>query len=174
MRRLLIISAITVLSAAGFAAWAHSPPDPSLPANAAADQVVVVKSERTLTLFRSGKRLKSYRVALGRGGVSPKLREGDNRTPEGRYLLDRRNARSAYHRSLHVSYPNADDVASAQARGDAPGFDIMVHGVRNGLGWVGRAHTLLDWTAGCIAVTNAEIEEIWRVVPDGTPIEIRA
>lgn len=88
-------------------------------------------------------------------------------------MLDYRNARSSFHRSLHVSYPDSADVARARAAGVDPGGMIMVHGIRNGLGWLGRLHRALDWTDGCIAVTNREIEEIWRAVPDGTPIEIR-
>jgi murein L,D-transpeptidase YafK len=102
-----------------------------------------------------------------------KVREGDNRTPEGRYIIDSRNAQSTFHRALHVSYPSAADRARACAEGYKPGGDIMIHGMRNGFGWLGRAHRLFDWTRGCIAVTNDEIDEIWRVVPDGTPIKIQ-
>lgn len=114
----------------------------------------------------------SYAVALGRHPLGHKQREGDGRTPEGRYVLDSRKSDSAFHLALHVSYPSPADRALAQARGDDPGGLIMIHGLRNGLGFLGRTHRLLDWTQGCIAVTNREIEEIWRVIPDGTPITI--
>ena len=99
--------------------------------------------------------------------------EGDERTPEGQYKLDFRNPRSIAHRALHISYPNAADVAQAQARGVSPGGAVMVHGLPNKVWWLGRWHRWMDWTDGCIGVTNAEMDEIWRVVPTGTPIEIR-
>jgi len=140
---------------------------------AAVDRIVVDKSDRQLELFAGNALVRQYRVALGREPIGPKLQEGDNRTPEGRYLIDRRNPDSAFHRSLHISYPNADDQLRAKALSVEPGGDIMIHGIRNGLGWLGRLHRLRDWTRGCIAVTNAEIEEIWHLVPDGTPIDIQ-
>jgi len=117
--------------------------------------------------------LKTYVVSLGRHPVGPKEREGDKRTPEGLYTIESHNPRSSFHRALKVSYPSAADRLAAEKRGVAPGGDIMIHGLRNGLGLIGRLQRGLDWTAGCIAVTNPEIEEICRVVPDGTPIEIR-
>jgi murein L,D-transpeptidase YafK len=137
------------------------------------DAVLVEKAARRLTLMSSGGTVRTYRVALGREPVGPKVREGDNRTPEGSYIIDRRNPSSAFHLALHVSYPNPSDVKRAAALGVSPGADIMIHGIRNGLGWLGPAHRLLDWTRGCIAVTDAEIQEIARLVPDGTPVEIR-
>ncbi len=161
-----------VLALLGLAlAWAHWPGD-RLPMDATADRVLVRKSARELVLMRGGAPIKRYRIALGRNPEGAKLREGDGRTPEGCYLLDRRNSRSAFHLALHVSYPNASDSARAAARAVDPGGLIMVHGLRNGLGFLGRWHALVDWTEGCIAVTDPEIEEIWRTVPDGTPIEI--
>jgi murein L,D-transpeptidase YafK len=166
---LLLTPAVLLLTAAAYAHW----PSPALPADAVADAVLVEKSARRLTLLRDGQPLKTYRISLGRQPVGPKEREGDRRTPEGRYTIDRRNPASGYHRALHVSYPDAGDVVRARALGVAPGGDIMIHGIRNRLGWLGRIHRLADWTEGCIAVTNPEIREIWRAVPDGTPIEIR-
>lgn len=138
-----------------------------------ADRVLVEKRAHRLTLLAGGRRLKSYRVALGTGGLAPKVREGDGRVPEGVYRIAARNPRSAFHLSLRISYPDAADLARARAGGYPPGGDVMIHGLRNGYGWMGRLHTLHDWTKGCIAVTDHEIEEIWRLVPDGTPVEIR-
>jgi len=112
-------------------------------------------------------------VALGQGGLAPKQRAGDGRTPEGRYVIDSRNSASAYHRSLHISYPNPEDRKRAAKLGVSPGGDIMIHGLPNGKGFIGSAHRAYDWTLGCVAVTDAEIEEIWKLVPDGTPVEIR-
>jgi murein L,D-transpeptidase YafK len=116
--------------------------------------------------------LPTYASARGRNPLGHKQQEGDGRTPEGRYVLDYRNPRSSYHKALHVSYPTAADTSAASRRGVKPGGQIMVHGVRNGLGFVGRLHRIFDWTDGCIALTDAEIDEIWRSVADGTPIDI--
>jgi murein L,D-transpeptidase YafK len=135
--------------------------------------VLVEKREHTLTPLDHGKVLKKYRVALGRNPVGPKARQGDHKTPEGVYDLDRRNAHSQFYRSIHISYPNARDRARAHKAGVAPGGDVMVHGLPTGYGWVGSGHRARDWTDGCIAVTNTEMDEIWKAVPDGTPIEIR-
>jgi len=138
-----------------------------------ADRVVVLKKERTLQLLSEGKVIKSYKVALGGDPVGPKTRQGDHKTPEGVYVLDSRNAHSQFHKAIHISYPNARDRAAARAKGVSPGGDVFVHGLPNGYGWVGASHRVKDWTDGCIAVTSEEVEEIWRAVADGTPIEIR-
>ncbi len=160
--------AACVISLGVYALWPTRPP----PAGKA-DRVVVIKSQRTLLLMRGDQVLKSYKVALGRQSVGPKVHEGDHRTPEGNYVLDSRNPQSRFHLSFHVSYPNASDITRARGLGETPGGNIMIHGIANGLGWIGRLHRLWDWTDGCIAVTNSDIEEIWRAVPDGTRIEIR-
>jgi murein L,D-transpeptidase YafK len=138
-----------------------------------ADRVVVLKKERTLELLSGGKVIKSYKVALGGDPLGPKTRQGEHKTPEGVYVLDSRNSHSQYHKAIHISYPNARDRAVARARGVSPGGDVFVHGLPNGYGWVGTSHRMKDWTDGCVAVTNEEIEEIWKAVEDGTPIEIR-
>jgi murein L,D-transpeptidase YafK len=144
-----------------------------LPLDATADHILVEKAARRLSLHRGSTRLKTYPISLGRSPVGPKEREGDHRTPEGAYTIDRRKSDSGFHRALHVSYPSPSDIDQAVLRGVPPGADIMIHGLPNGLGWLGAFHRALDWTAGCIAVTDAQIDEIWRAVPDGTPIEIR-
>ena len=137
-----------------------------------ADKILVEKGARRLTLFRQGQVLRTYRVALGPNPEGHKQAEGDGRTPEGRYAIDWHNPQSKFHLSLHVNYPNADDQARAQANGVSPGGEIMVHGLPNSAGGIGSLHSLKDWTAGCVAVTNEEIEEIYRAVPDGAEIEI--
>jgi murein L,D-transpeptidase YafK len=171
MKRIGILSVIVVMFVAG-AVWANRSSDP-LPSDARADLIVVEKGKRLLTLYANGTALNTYRIALGREPAGAKESEGDDRTPEGRYVIDSRNAQSAFHRALHISYPSDVDAARAREGGYSPGGAIMIHGIRKGLGWLGRAHRVFDWTRGCIAVTNDEIEELWRVVPDGTPIEIR-
>jgi murein L,D-transpeptidase YafK len=125
------------------------------------DQVIVAKSART------------YKVALGGAPMGAKEQEGDHKTPEGHYTLDRRNPKSRFYKSIHISYPNDLDKKRASERGVSPGGDIMVHGLPNGFGWLGATHRNMDWTDGCFAVTNAEMDEIWELVADGTPIEIR-
>jgi murein L,D-transpeptidase YafK len=142
-------------------------------ATVTADRVVVAKADRTLTLYRGSQVLRTYKIALGRNPLGPKEEQGDGRTPEGVYVIDGRNPQSAFHRSLHISYPNADDRRRAARRGVRPGGDIMIHGLPNGLGALGPVHVQRDWTEGCIAVTDAEVEEIWNIVPNGTRIEIR-
>jgi len=138
-----------------------------------ADKVVVVKALRELRLLADGEVFRTYQVSLGREPRGDKLREGDGRTPEGRYRLDYKNQNSAFHRSIRVSYPNTQDWREARAMGVHPGSDIMIHGLKPEFASVGRGHLREDWTEGCIAVTNREIEEIWSLVPVGTPIEIR-
>lgn len=138
-----------------------------------ADEVVVVKSQRIMNLLAGGKVIRSYRIALGGTPIGAKERQGDHKTPEGHYVLDRRNAKSRFYRSIHVSYPNERDRRNAAKNGFPPGGDIMIHGLPNGFGALGGAALMADWTDGCIAVTNAEIDEIWEIVPDGTPIKIK-
>jgi len=144
----------------------------ALPAGVTVDRIVIRKGERSLTVFQNGVGLKTYKVALGRVPEGPKRFEGDGRTPEGRYIIDSRKSDSAFHLALHLSYPNAADRAFAEGQGREAGGRIMIHGVRNGLGFLGPLHRLVDWTNGCVAVTNREIDELWRVVRDGTPLEL--
>jgi len=143
------------------------------PSTLRADRVLVVKSERKLILLNHGQIIKTFKVALGGDPHGAKTQQGDHRTPEGMYALDRRNEHSQFYRSIHISYPNARDRARARKLGVSPGGDVMLHGLPNGYGWIGAAHRERDWTDGCIAVTNQEMDDIWRTVPDGTPIEIR-
>lgn len=137
-----------------------------------ADFVLVDKSDRILVLYSEGHAFKAYRdLQFGDAPLGHKQFEGDERTPEGRYTIDTRNPQSAYHLSLRVSYPNAADRQYAARFGRSPGGDIFIHGQPNGLASDLRMRG--DWTDGCIALSNAEIEELWTLIPDGTPIEIR-
>lgn len=138
-----------------------------------ADKILIEKKERRLTLISKGRVLKTYKIALGGNPNGPKERQGDNKTPEGAYVIDSRNKDSRYHLSLHVSYPNERDKKRAKELGVSPGGDIMIHGIKNGFSWAGDFHSEVDWTKGCIAVTDEEIEEIDKLVPMGTVVEIR-
>jgi len=138
-----------------------------------ADYVVVKKTERKLYLYRGDELLKTYRISLGKQPDGHKTREGDSRTPEGIYTLDWRNPNSRFYRSIHISYPSKTDNRNARERGDSPGGAIMIHGQPSS--WVEKTKLLFkgdDWTEGCIAVQNHEMDEIWEAVEDGTTIEI--
>ncbi|MBS1182778.1 MAG: hypothetical protein H6Q99_2658 [Proteobacteria bacterium] len=177
MKRLLGILVLMALAALFYhksmARFGSGSPPPMVDAEQQVDFISVRKSQRTLSLFKDGQPISIFRIALGAAGdEGSKRQEGDGRTPEGLYKIDWRNARSAYHLSLHISYPDAHAISDASRRGVVPGSNIMIHGLPNGWGWLGPVHRLLDWTDGCIAVTNAEMRDIWSRVPDGTPIQI--
>ena len=138
-----------------------------------AHKVLVVKSERKLYLIRDGRPYREYHIALGKKPEGPKQQEHDQKTPEGNYTLDFKKADSSYYRAIHVSYPNEADRARAKKMGVSPGGAIMIHGQPNWWGWLSPIRQRFDWTAGCIAVSNGDIDEIWEAVTPGTPIEIR-
>ncbi len=185
--RLLVAALIGLCLLIGLAGCTKVEPDPSQPAIQSAqpdlpplpevalydpiDHILVDKSDRTLSVFRQGQLIKVYRgIGLGDAPYGHKQFQGDERTPEGLYTIDTRNPQSAYHLSLRISYPNRDDRRFAQSYGRDPGGDIFIHGQPNAMPF-GRIPG--DWTDGCIAVSNEEIEELWRIVADGTSIEIR-
>lgn len=136
------------------------------------DRIVIVKSARTMTLESNGRALKTYKVALGSEPVGAKQRQGDHKTPEGEYSIDAKYARSQFYMALHISYPNTLDRARARKVGADPGGDVEIHGLGKKYGWIGARHRLTDWTDGCVAVTNEEIEEIFKTVPVGTRVEL--
>jgi murein L,D-transpeptidase YafK len=171
MKSRWVSASLAVLLALFSISWRSSAQQPA--PNEKADTVLILKKDHILQLLAGGKVIRTYKVALGRGGLAPKDREGDGRTPEGHYVIDSRNAASHYHRALHVSYPNVEDRSRAAKLGVSPGGEIMIHGLPNRMGWVGTKHRLYDWTLGCIAVTDEEIDEIWNLVPVGTRVEIR-
>jgi murein L,D-transpeptidase YafK len=138
-----------------------------------ADSMVLEKSSRQLTLYYHGQTVRQYAVALGKNPVGDKVHRGDGRTPEGLFYIEGRNPQSKYHMALRISYPDAAHRRSAAKRGETAGGDIMIHGLPDAFASVGALHRQQDWTLGCIAVTNEEIEEIWRAVPDGARILIK-
>ncbi len=143
-----------------------------LPDDAVIDKLLVEKSKRQMHALSKGEVVKTYKIALGGNPIGHKEYEGDLKTPEGVYTINDKNPNSAYHLNLGISFPNKEDRIRAAAMGKAPGGDIKIHGLRNGLGHIGKAHLLQDWTQGCIAVTNEEIGELFNAVPVGTTIEI--
>jgi murein L,D-transpeptidase YafK len=138
-----------------------------------ANDIVIVKSERKMTLLSHGKVLHTYQVSLSTVPVGAKERNGDHKVPEGDYRIDYKNPASQFHLALHVSYLNEADSAHAKRLGVDPGGEIEIHGLAKQYAWMGSLHRKYDWTNGCIAVTNAEIEEIYPLVPVGTKVEIK-
>lgn len=137
------------------------------------DKIIIEKSQRKLFLLRKGEIIKTYRISLGANPIGNKEYVGDHKTPEGSYVIDYKKPDSAFHLALHISYPSLKQIEIAKNNGYDSGGMIMIHGLKNGLGWIGRLHRFLDWTDGCIAVTNPEIEEIYQLSPQGTSVEIR-
>ncbi|MGD8558638.1 MAG: L,D-transpeptidase family protein [Gammaproteobacteria bacterium] len=148
-----------------------------MPANALAiqkaDFVLVVKSKEKLFLIKEDKIIKAYNVVFGANPKGHKQQEGDERTPEGRYILDFKKSDSAFYKAIRISYPNEQDREHAARKGVDPGGQIMIHGQKNGYGWMAPVMQTVNWTDGCIAVTNREMEEIWQAVDVGTPIVIK-
>jgi murein L,D-transpeptidase YafK len=147
-------------------------PEDRLPDNQRIDKIVVRKSERIMEAYAGGKLIKTYHISLGQNPTGDKEFEGDKRTPEGQYTINNKNPRSAYHKNLGISYPNAVDIEEAKRRHLEPGGEIKIHGIRNGFGFIGKFQRIIDWTAGCIAFTNEEIDELYDSVEIGTPITI--
>jgi len=176
-RALLWAIALAGAGALSIAAWDALKLDRRVPqmapADARATAIMVEKEAHRLTLLRDERVLRVYETSLGSTPIGHKQREGDGRTPEGVYAIDFKHPRSRFHLALRISYPSAADRESARGRGVPPGGDIMIHGLPNGLGWLGGLHLSRDWTDGCIAVTNAQIEEIWALVDIGTTVEIK-
>ena len=172
MRRVAALLGLAAALIVGLLAWAnHSPPQ--LPPGARATEVVVIKHQRRLTLLQGSQIMADFPVSLGGRPRGHKQREGDERTPEGRYVIDYHNPRSAFFRSLHISYPSSADTARARKSGVSPGGMIMIHGLPPRLAWLGRLHLAADWTDGCIALTNPEMKQVFAAVGDGTPIQIQ-
>lgn len=163
----LLIAAFILMTFPEAGRPAHKAPEPT------ADHILILKSERTMRLYAHDKLVKEYKVALGGNPVGPKQQQGDRRTPEGRYKIDLRNPHSQFHLSLRVSYPNAQDREWARLHHVDPGGAIMIHGLPSAYAYLGAEHRKTDWTDGCIAVTNEEIEEIWAMVQIGATVEIR-
>jgi len=159
---------------AGGQAWNYRASKCERMSDGPVELIRVDKSDHLMSVYRNGQLVREFRVALGRGGPLPKVQQGDGRVPEGTYRITAHNPNSAFHLSLRIGYPTAEQVAAAAKRGLNAGGDIMIHGLPNQKGWIGAKHTTVDWTDGCVAVTNREIEWLYKAVADGTPVEITA
>lgn len=181
MKKLIIISAIISLAICATAYFAYPYLFPQkkqriishmLPGDIKADSIIVFKEKREMILLSKGKELKRYSISLGKNPEGHKMQEGDKKTPEGAYRIEFKNSNSKYHLSLRISYPSSSDKQNAESRGVDPGSDIMIHGLPNNMGMLEDYYLSNDWTDGCIAVSNQEIEEIWNAVDVGIPIMI--
>lgn len=148
-------------------------PEQPLPKDSKIDAMIVYKSKHQLLAFSKGKLIKTYTISLGRNPVGAKEYEGDQKTPEGTYSIHDKNPNSGWHKNLGISYPNQNDMVKAKRLGKPAGGDIKIHGLKNGKGYIGKFHRWQDWTLGCIAVTNAEIDELYAAVSVGCTIEIK-
>ena len=162
VKRFFTALLVLVLGLAGYYFWPNTP----LPEGVKADKLVVYKGDRRMEFWSGDQLVKTYKISLGGNPLGHKEREGDSRTPEGLYYINDRNPNSRFHLNLGISYPNQSD----RKRPGKPGGDIKIHGIQNGLGWIGKFQRWTDWTDGCIAVTDTEIEELYAAVPNGTPI----
>lgn len=168
MKTLLTILVITSL-VVGYYFFPAKP----LPTDKSIDHIIVLKSEHKLMVYAKDELLKTYTISLGKDPIGDKMFEGDNRTPEGDYFITDKNASSAFHKNLGISYPNNEDIEQAARLNKNVGGGIKIHGLKNGQGYIGKFHGFLDWTAGCIALTDEEVDELYEYVPIGTPITIK-
>ncbi len=166
VKRIISLTAISILSCLLFSLIASATLNK-------ADKMVVIKSKRVMMLLKDGEIIKTYRIALGKNSNGRKTQAGDQKTPEGNYIATSRNQHSKYYKAINISYPNESDIQNAKRLGVLPGNSIAIHGLPKELEDIDKFHRRLDWTDGCIAVTNHEIDEIWQLVSDGTPIEIK-
>lgn len=148
-------------------------PETKLPADAQIDKLVVYKSKRQLQAYSNGQLLKTYKISLGGQPIGDKEFQGDKKTPEGLYIINNKNPNSGYHKNLGISYPDKDDIENAKRLGKPTGGDVKIHGLRNKAGFINKFHRWYDWTLGCIAVTDQEIDELYNSVKVGTQIEIK-
>jgi murein L,D-transpeptidase YafK len=148
-------------------------PGVPLPANMNIDRIEVLKSQRKMSVYSNGVLVRTYKIALGKQPTGAKQQVGDNKTPEGVYTINTKTTESRYHKNLGISYPNETDKNNARMSGAPTGGDIKIHGLQNGLGFIGRLHTVADWTAGCIALTNSEIDDLYEHVSIGISVEIK-
>ena len=167
-----IIRRILLVTVVALTAYYFYPEEP-LPAGVKKDSLLVIKSERKMMAYSKGRLVRIYRISLGRHPKGDKQFEGDKKTPEGIYYINAKNPNSGYHKNLGISYPDAGDVALSKKLGKSTGGDVKIHGLRNGTGFIGKFQRWWDWTAGCIALTDQEVDELYSAVDVGTLIEIR-
>lgn len=148
-------------------------PEQRLPTDKKIDKLVVRKSKNVLEVYSGDEKIKTYPIAIGKNSVGDKESEGDKRTPEGTYYINDKNPKSGYHKNLGISYPNKKDAEEAAAKNVKPGGAVKIHGLRNGMGFIGKFHRWMNWTAGCIALTDKEVDELYDRVAIGTPIVIK-
>ncbi|KAF2519721.1 L,D-transpeptidase family protein [Flavobacterium salilacus subsp. salilacus] len=171
MKRKIMVWFLILLLPLGLIAY-YFYPEKKLPLGKTVDKLIVYKSKRQMHAYSGDELLKTYTISLGKKPIGHKQYEGDNKTPEGIYTINDRNPNSGYHKNLGVSYPNENDIAFAQKMGKPAGGEIKIHGLPNSKGYIGKFHRWKDWTAGCIAVTDGEVDELYKTVKQNAVIEI--
>jgi murein L,D-transpeptidase YafK len=172
MTKRKIIVAVLFFSLVGLLIY-YFYPEHKLPNHIQIDRIVVHKSKREMLVYSNGELQKTYKVSLGWQPTGHKEFEGDKKTPEGTYFINDKNPHSTYYKNLGISYPDKKDLENARRLGKLAGGDIKIHGIRNGFGFIGKFHRWFDWTLGCIALTDNEIDEMYQAVKIGTPVEIK-
>ena len=172
MTKRKIILSVVLLTLVGLSVY-YFYPEKKLPNDVQIDNIVVYKSKRQLLVYSDGQLLKIYKISLGKQPIGAKEFEGDKKIPEGIYFINDKNPNSSYHKNLGISYPDKDDIENAKQLGKPAGGDIKIHGLRNNMGFIGKFHRWFDWTLGCIAVTDEEIDELYDAVKVGACIEIK-
>jgi murein L,D-transpeptidase YafK len=170
-KKILILVVVILVAVLGTVTFSQK--NKPLDKSVVIDKIVVEKSKRNMYVYSKGELLKIYKISLGKSPKGDKEYEGDNRTPEGLYFINDKNPNSKFHKNLGISYPNKADIEKAKKLGKNPGGQIKIHGLNKKYSWIGKMHLIVNWTAGCIAVTNKEIDELYNAVPIGTPIEIK-
>jgi len=170
MKRLFFLFLVIIASLLVYQYYPYSP----MPDQVVIEKIIVDKSDRKLMVYADGSVIKTFSIALGDQPVGPKEREGDEKTPEGEYIINAKagEGASGFHKNLGVSYPSTKDKLNARQKGFSTGGDIKIHGLKNGLGFIGRFQSWRDWTNGCMSVTNEEMDDLYRHVKIGTPIII--
>lgn len=171
MKKTKILFLSIIVCIVGLGVYCFYPED-RLPSEVKIDKIVVYKSKRKLEAYSGGALVKSYVISLGDQPIGHKEFEGDEKTPEGQYTINAKNPLSGYHKNLGISYPNQEDLGHARTLHKKAGGDIKIHGLRNDLGFIGKLHRFIDWTNGCMAVTDEEIDELYKAVEINTPIII--
>ena len=147
-------------------------PEPTLQIEGKISKILVIKFKRKLVIYQGDSILKTYEISMGRHPIGKKEIKGDQKTPEGSYKIIRKSSFSLFYKNFKISYPNDADIENAKRLKKQAGGDIMIHGMRNGFGFIGKFHRFIDWTSGCIALTDKEMDELYDHVEIGTPIEI--
>jgi murein L,D-transpeptidase YafK len=171
MSKSILVILTLIIAVLGYIAYAQSVKQ--LDKSTIINKIIVEKGKRRMHIYSNGKLIKTYKISIGKSPIGAKENEGDKKTPEGLYIINDKNPNSAYYKNLGISYPNEQDIIKSNKKGKKPGGQIKIHGIKNSFFWIGKLHLIIDWTDGCIAVSNDEMDELYDIVKIGTQIEIK-